>query len=526
MKGMRWKLLAMVAATAVSIWLLWPTYRFYSMTPAQRQQMQASDPKKLSDLRRGAMQLGLDLQGGMQLVLEVDRSKLNPAEAKDAVERALEVIRRRIDQFGVAEPLIQREGEDRIALQLPGLTDRERARELIGKTALLEFRVVRTPEEARNVFTRLDNYLSARGVGGSAAPADSLLRRAPLTGHFMDLGSSAFVREEDVPAVQALLATAGLDSIVPNDSQLLWSDPDQAQQGLTGRSLYVVKRAPEMTGGSIATADAQVGLDQTNPGAWGVSVTMTPRGRADFAAVTANNVGRQIAIVLDGKVNSAPVVRERIAGGSASITGGSFDLQTAKDLAIVLRAGALPAPVRIIEERSVGPSLGSDSIRQGLTAALVGTALVVVFMVIYYQLSGAIAVLAMALNIFYLIACMAYFGATLTLPGIAGIVLTIGMSVDANVLIFERIREELRAEKSVRQSVNLGYDRAFRTIMDSNLTTLICALFLFQFGTGPIKGFAVTLSIGLIANVFTAVFFTRMIYDFWLDRANVKRLSI
>jgi preprotein translocase subunit SecD len=281
-----------------------------------------------------------------------------------------------------------------------------------------------------------------------------------------------------------------------------------------------------MTGGSIAVAEAQVGLDQTNPGAWGVTMTLTPKGRADFARVTGNNVGRQLAIVLDGVVSSAPNIRERIPSGRASITG-SFDAQSSRDLAIVLRAGALPAPVSIIDERTVGPSLGSDSIQEGITAGLIGTGMVVVFMAVYYQLSGLIAIVAMVLNIFYLVAAMAGFGATLTLPGIAGIVLTIGMSVDANVLIFERVREELRHKKSVRQSVQLGYDRAFRTILDAHVTTLISALFLFQFGTGPIKGFAVTLTIGLIANMFTAVVFTRMIFDFMLSRAGkTERISI
>jgi preprotein translocase subunit SecD len=287
----------------------------------------------------------------------------------------------------------------------------------------------------------------------------------------------------------------------------------------------VAKREPEMTGGSIATAQAQVGLDQSNPGAWGVSMTMTPKGRAEFARVTGNSVGRYLAIVLDGECASAPVIRERIPGGNASITG-SFNVESAKDLSIVLRAGALPAPVKIIEERSVGPSLGSDSIQQGLMAGLIGTVLVVVFMAVYYQLSGLIAISALLLNVLYVMAALAGFGATLTLPGIAGLVLTVGMAVDANVLIFERIREELRNQRSVRQSVELGYDRAFRTILDANLTTLISAVFLFQFGTGPIKGFAVTLSIGLIANMFTAVLFTRMIYDFWLGRGKLERLSI
>jgi len=253
---------------------------------------------------------------------------------------------------------------------------------------------------------------------------------------------------------------------------------------------------------------------------------LSPKGRADFARVTGNNVGRLLAIVLDGQISSAPNIHEKIPSGSASITG-SFDVQSSRDLAIVLRAGALPAPVRIIEERSVGPSLGTDSIREGVTAGVIGTAMVVVFMALYYQLSGLIAIVAMVLNVFYLIACMAGFGATLTLPGIAGIVLTIGMSVDANVLIFERIREEMRNQKTIRQSVQLGYDRAFRTILDAHVTTLISAFFLFGFGTGPIKGFAVTLSIGLIANMFTAVLFTRMIFDYMLSRGGkVERLSI
>jgi len=230
--------------------------------------------------------------------------------------------------------------------------------------------------------------------------------------------------------------------------------------------------------------------------------------------------------VLDDVVQSAPFIRDRIPSGDASITGGNIDVNTARDLAIVLRAGALPAPVVPIEERTVGPSLGSDSIQSGLTAGLIGTLMVVAFMAIYYQLSGLIAIAALLLNLLYLVAAMAYFGATLTLPGIAGIVLTVGMAVDTNVLIFERIREELRGGRSIHESVRMGYDRAFRTIFDAHSTTLISALFLFQFGTGPIKGFAVTLSIGLLANLFTAVLFTRMIYDFWLGRGRVERLSI
>ena len=517
----QWKLLGVLVATALSVWYLFPSFRYFSLPLEQRTGGGAAN---LSDIRKKAIHLGLDLQGGMHLVLEVDRSKMNAAEAKDAVERAMEVLRSRIDQFGVAEPLVQREGEDRIVIQLPGLTDRERALELIGKTALLEFKLVRTSDEVKNVFDRLDAFLAARGVSAGAA-GDSALRRTPLTAHFLSLGSSAFVREEDLAAVRKLLSTPGLDSIIPGDSQLVWGDANQSLQGVTGQELYVLKREPEMTGGSVATADAQIGLKSTNPGAWGVSMKLTPVGRADFARVTGNNVNRQLAIVLDNVVQSAPVINERIPSGDASITG-NFSVESSRDLAIVLRAGALPAPVKIIEERSVGPSLGSDSIREGVKAGLIGTLLVVVFMLFYYRLSGVVAIVAMVLNIVYLLAWMAGIGATLTLPGIAGVVLTIGMSVDANVLIFERIREELRAQKSVRQAVSIGYDRAFRTILDAHVTTIISALFLFQFGTGPIKGFALTLVIGLVANMFTAVVFTRMVFDFMLGRGKVERISI
>ena len=518
----QWKLAAVIVATALAIWYLYPSFRYYSLTPAQRE---ALPPTQSAQMRSKAIHLGLDLQGGMHLVLEVDRSRLNAAEAKDAPDRAMEIIRNRVDQFGVAEQLIQKEGEDRIVVQLPGMTDRQRAIDLIGKTALLEFKLVRSPDETHNAFDRLDAFLAGHAAPPTTATIDTALRSHPLTSHFLSLENEAFVRKEDQGAVELLLATPGVLDAIPSDSQLLWGPPDADYQGVTGRFIYILKREPEMTGGSVASAEARVGLNQTNPGAWGVSMKMTPKGRADFSRVTGNNVGRQLAIILDGQVNSAPVIHERIPNGDASITG-NFDMLTSRDLAIVLRAGALPAPVRIIEERSVGPSLGSDSIQQGLMAGLIGAALVVVFMVIYYQLSGVIAVLAMLLNTVYVIASMAGLGATLTLPGIAGLVLTVGMAVDTNVLIFERIREELRHGKTVRQSVELGYDRAFRTILDAHMTTIFSALFLFQFGTGPIKGFAVTLIIGLVANMFTAVLFTRMIYDYWLSRGKVERLSI
>jgi protein-export membrane protein SecD len=515
----QWKVIVVLLVTALAAWYLYPSFRYYSMSEDQRTALPAGD---LAELRHAAIPLGLDLQGGMQLLLQVDLSSLSPAEAADAPDRAMEIIRNRVDQFGVAEPLIQREGENRIAIQLPGLVDRERALELIGKTALLELSLVRTPQETQDALQRVDRFLAQRGA---LATQDTLLQQSPLLGHLIAFGSSVAVRTEDVPTVRQLLATPGVDSIIPADAAIRWGEPDANIGGISGRELYVLKRIPEMTGGSVANAEAQVGLDETNPGAWGVSLTLTPQGRSQFARVTGDNVGRQLAIVLDDVVASAPVIRGSIPHGQATITG-NFTLESSRSLAIVLRAGALPAPVEIIEERSVGPSLGADSVRQGLMAAMLGGGMVVAFMLVYYQLSGIIAIVALVLNIAYVAAALAGFGATLTLPGIAGLVLTMGMAVDANVLIFERIREEIRNRKGVRQAIALGYNRAFRTILDANITTLISALFLFQFGTGPIKGFAVTLSIGLIANMFTAVLFTRIVFDFVLGRRKIERLSI
>jgi SecD/SecF fusion protein len=522
MNTMQWKIALVAVAVLVSAYILWPTFSFYQLPAAER--IAPSKDTPTARLREKAIPLGLDLQGGMHLVLEVDASKLPPEEAKGAVDRAIEVIRNRIDQFGVAEPIIQREGTNRIVVQLPGLSDRERARKLIGATALLEFKLVRTTDEGAVVWNRLDGALAARARAGQVQ-VDSAVASRPLSSYFMDqFNGGAFIASTDVPKVEAMLDSTLLATTVPAESQVLWS-ADEARSGRTGRWLYVVKREPEMTGGGISSAEMSNRLDQTTPGAWGVSIRFSGKGQADFARVTAANVGRQLAVVLDDVVRSAPSIRERIPNGNASITG-SFDSKSAKDLEIVLKAGALPAPVDIVEERSVGPSLGQDSIDAGFKAAWIGTLLVVAFMLIYYQGSGLIAVAALLLNFILLFAGMAGLRSTLTMPGIAGIVLTVGMAVDTNVLIFERIREEMRHGKSIRASIELGYKNAFRTILDAHVTTLLSALFLFQFGTGPIKGFAVTLALGLIANLFTAVFFTRMIYDIITHRRTLNRLSI
>ncbi|HEV8586076.1 MAG TPA: protein translocase subunit SecD [Methylomirabilota bacterium] len=387
----------------------------------------------------------------------------------DAVRQGVETIRNRVDQFGVAEPTITRQGEDRILIQLPGVRDPERAKSLIGKTALLEFKL----------------------VDEQADPQAAVAGRVP---------------EGDELAWQRHCGTERKDK-KPQDKHPI-----------------VVQKRTLLTGAELTRAEVR-----TDPGSaanWQVAIEFTPNGTKVFGDITEQNVGRRLAIVLDGTVCSAPSIRERIPSGSAVITG-QFDVEDARDLAIVLRAGALPAPVTILEERTVGASLGDDSIRQGIIAIAASAAVVFVFMLLYYRLSGLIADIALVLNLLILLACMAAFGATLTLPGIAGIALTIGMAVDTNILIFERIREEMRVGKTPRASIDAGFHRALRTIIDTHLTVMVTAAILYNFGTGPVKGFAVSLFVGLAASLFTAYFFTRLLFDIvYMGRRKVETISI
>jgi len=535
----RRKLFGTLIGLAICIWALWPTFQFYALSPAQRREVLQARPAsatndvererltKMAKLRDGAIKLGLDLQGGMYLLLEVDKSKLGPAEAKNAVDQAMQIIRNRIDQFGVAEPTIQKQGDNRILVQLPGLLDQGRAKELIGQTALLEFKIVKTDDEAHALFNRIDGYF-ARKMGGAAADSsgpDSL--RHPFTGRFLTVaqGSESFALSSEVAAIDSMLTVLRADSTFTMDAAIAWDSHETELQGRSGRNLYVLDKEPQMRGTEVASAQMRLDLDQERPGSPGVAFNLTSKGGAVFADITSRNVQRRLAIVLDNRVQSAPNIRERIPGGHGSITG-SFTEEEAQNLSIVLRSGALPAPVNIVEERSVGASLGQDSIEKGVRAGAVGTLLVVIFMVVYYRLSGLVAVTALLLNIIGLLAAMAGFHATLTLPGIAGIVLTIGMAVDANVLIFERISEELRNKRTVLNAIDMGYSRAWRTILDAHVTTLLSAVALMSFGTGPIRGFAITLSIGLIINMITAVFVSKMIFDAWSLRRKVSTISI
>lgn len=396
-----------------------------------------------------------------------------------AINQALETIRNRIDQFGVTEPLIQRQGLKQIVVQLPGIKEPKRAKDLIKETALLEFKML---DESSKVALELPS-------------------RIPKG------------KEEEV--------LKQFQGQIPEGDEILFERVVDEEGGREYRIPYLVKKRVMLAGDVLS--DAWVSIGQFNEPY--VSVTFDAKGAREFERITAENVKKRMAIVLDNTVYSAPVIQERISGGRAQITG-TFTMQEANDLAIVLRAGALPAPLRIIQDLTVGPSLGRDSIEKGLRSTVVAGFLVVVFMVIYYRLSGVIANFALALNLIFLIGALAGLNATLTLPGIAGIILTIGMGVDSNVLIFERIREELRQGKPVRLAVDSGYDKALLTIIDSHVTTLITGFALFLFGTGPIKGFAVTLCLGIAINLFTALVGTKVVFDFFNQRRKLERLSI
>jgi preprotein translocase subunit SecD len=383
---------------------------------------------------------------------------------QNAVSQGLETIRNRVDQFGVSEPTIQAQGERRILVQLPGIKDADRAIKLIGKTARLDFKLV----------------------------------------------------DESVSSQTAL------NGAIPEGDEILYKREENVETGEVTKTPFLVKKRTVLTGETLSGAEVRYDSDFNEPY---VAITFNSIGAMIFQEVTRANVKKRLAIVLDDNVYSAPVIQEEIAGGRAQITG-QFTTEEARDLAIILRAGALPAPVVILENRTVGPSLGKDSIEQGVRSILLGGLLVIIFIPIYYKLSGVVAVTALMLNLVLLLGALAYFGAALTLPGIAGMLLTVGMAIDANVLIFERIREEIRVGKTVRAAIEAGYAKALSTIVDANITTFIAAVVLFQFGTGPIKGFAITLCIGIAASMFTAVFVSRAIFDSFMSRKKIANLSI
>lgn len=417
-------------------------------------------------------------EGGGEKTLALREAETNRILTTSTLQ-ALETIRNRIDEFGVAEPLIQKMGENQILVQLPGIDDPDRAMALIGKTALLEFKLLNETDPMLNEFPgRID-------------------------------------ADKDKEFIENFK-----DRISPDD-EILFERVVNEETGAVTKTPFLVKKAVVLSGDLLS--DAQVSIGEFNTPY--VSLTFDSEGARLFEKITGENVRRRLAIVLDQHVYSAPVINEKISGGRAQISG-TFTHQEAGDLAIVLRAGALPAPLKVLQNVTVGPSLGSDSIQKGWQAGLISTILVITFMVVYYRLSGLLAVFAMILNVILLVGALAALNATLTLPGIAGIILSIGMAVDANVLILERIREELRAGRPVRMAIDAGYEKAFTSIFDSNVTTLITAMALFMFGTGPIRGFAVTLGLGVTVNLFTAIVGTKIVYDYLNARKRMESLSI
>ena len=614
------------------IWSLWPTIKLQNLSDDEKNALR--DEGKLEVIETKAIKQGLDLKGGMYIVLEVDLptlieniainkdgklssifdkirsdisispeadffdlfsehveknqlklsryyydygsssddilSSLND-EAEDAINRVLEILQNRIDQFGVAEPTIQKQGSQRIIVELAGVQNSERARSLLESTALLEFYLVKDVTTTNELMIKIDQILKKDksvasvakelksqeiesddasseqavsvselfgGVESTTDEADSaivdedIFAERPFSSLLRSLGNSIGVPEKNTfaikkliekPEVQERLASVGSNFLFGHKAEEYVLTDGSVERMY---ALYLLDDQAELTGGVVEEAKANLGPQgTTSAGQPIVNLSMNSDGARKWAIMTGSNVGRQVAIVLDKKVHMAPNIREKISGGGTLIEGFA-NIDEAKDIAIVLRAGALPAPVEIIEERVIGPSLGAESVKSGTLSVLIGLVIVLVFMIFYYRTAGTIADFALVWNIVLVLAILASLQATLTLPGIAGLILTVGMSIDANVIIFERIREELDKGKTAKAAIDGGYNRALTTIIDANMTTLIAALVLWQFGTGPIRGFATVLFWGILISMFTAIFVTRTIFNAFVNRKGFSKLSI
>jgi len=630
-----------IIITLVLVWAvytLWPTVKYQNLSEDEIETMR--EEGTLQDLESKIIKQGLDLKGGIYIVLEVDiptlvsnlainkdkrfeqalvnvstkidvdsqldffqvfQEEIDAAglrihryfdvdfggsleeiiaslrdQADDAINRVLEILQNRVDQFGVSEPTIQKQGNRRIIVELAGIQDSERARDLLQSTALLEFVLIKSPELTNDMLLRIDKVIKGSeeladftqtdekesitdtpapisedktisvsdlfGEQAAQAAADTsdtaivvdqnLVENRPFSSLLRALGNDIGVPEKNLYIIKKILAMDDVqDKLNAANGQFLMSDAPESFTSIDGLQekmyrMFYLEGESELTGGVVEKASATIG--GTGSSASGQSIVlldMNSEGARTWSRVTGGNIGRRVAIVLDKKVHMAPVIRSKISDGGTMIEGFA-NLDEAKDIAIVLRAGALPAPVNIIEERVVGPSLGADSVAKGTQSVLIGLALVLVFMIVYYRLFGIIANFALIWNIILLLAVLAMLDATLTLPGIAAIILTVGMSIDANVIIFERIREEQRKGKTPRAAIDAGYDRALTTIIDANVTTLVAALVLYQFGTGPIRGFATVLFWGIVISMFTAIFVTRTIFNTMTERKSLQKLSI
>ncbi|MBI1806616.1 MAG: protein translocase subunit SecD [Ignavibacteria bacterium] len=628
MKKNRGKLIFIIACILLSFYFLYPTYKDYKFTKELRSLVGEDSVKfieghegEIRDARANRIKLGLDLQGGMRVVLEVDVMKLLQdlarnkddvfnsimdevrSEAKrsdqdlldivqkkfqakqvriaryygnirdsdddvmkklrdestNAIDRGMEIIDNRVNQYGVSEPSIQKSGGRRIIVELPGVSKEAEVQDLIGKTALLEFKLLMEPEIALKVYESIDKALAGKSTTDSTAadtskqlaadsktPSDTSkqldtsltplpeeqLKAAEQTKKehpFFALANTfqqenqgwngqLYSAEENKSKVMRILERPEIKRLIPSDMGFVWSAKSAlVSEGKKYYTLYAVKNMAELTGGVITNARATIDPTYNTPI---VNMEMNSEGARDWARITGANVKKRIAIIMDNGCYSAPVVQQKITGGNSQITG-MESVDEAKRLEIVLKAGALPAPVEIIQQTTVGPSLGEDSIRQGVSSSLLAFGLTIVFMIIYYKTGGTMADIALLLNLLFTLAVLSGFKGTLTLPGIAGIILTMAVAVDANVLIYERIREESVTGKTLAAAIDVGYAKAFTAILDSNLTTFITGVILYQFGVGPIQGFALTLMIGIVASMFSAIVITRVIFDIMTERGKV-----
>ncbi len=571
MSGQKWLLLLTVVLIVMGVLASWNTLNLWTMTEEEQQALQETDPGELLRLQQKAIRLGLDLQGGIHVVLRVKMEELNEGERGEAVDRAMAVIRSRIDGLGVAEPTVQKQGRERIIVDLPGYTDANRAEDLIGQMAVLEFKLLENFTNSSLLLNKMDTVIFQYELaqsGSTDEAADATEPSAPeasdedtvnvlaemmgdTTGDSLDFafdeefgvdedtrpftarllevilqnsrdGKSHpgfIVAKTDRQKMERWLGLPEVQALIPVDVQFAWGTRPVIRNNMEVYELFLLKRKVQFVGKYLQ--GITIGQDQY--GGPEVRFQISPEGSNRFAQLTGANINKPLAIVLDGKVESAAFINSKIRGSGSITMGSSATLEDARNLEIVLEAGSLPAPVEFIEKNIVGASLGADSISKGFYALLVGLLLVLLYIGLYYRLSGVIADIGLLFNIFFLLSVMAALGATLTMPGIAGIILTIGISVDANILIFERIREELRTGKTVRASIDAGYQRAFVAIFDSHITTLITAGALFIFGSGPIKGFAVTLFWGVTISLYTAYVITRSIFDI---RKGYRSLSI
>lgn len=664
MRKNRFRIFLTILFVGLSLYFLFPTYKDYQFNQDIKKLSTTEDSSKFFEehandilkAREKRIKLGLDLQGGMYVIMEVDVAKLMndlakkkddnlkqilseateysqtsdedyvdiveqkliqrglslkayygeirddeskiksdlKSEVENAIDRAIQVVRNRIDQYGVSEPVIQKKGSSRLVVELPGVSNVEEVRKLLQGTALLEFKLVIDPQIAVKVMEKINTFL-AGGNLDSLIQADSLnnisknlkqdtskttqtnlkkdtaaitekkdtskknltkkdtikksdTNKPELTDTNLNTGDTNqqmteeefkaknpwfylirpqqyedgsliwLVKESDKPKVSKILEKKEIQDLIPNDISFHFSHKTFVDEGEKIYQFYILKREPELTGGVVINARSNIDPTNNTPV---VYMEMNSEGSADWARITGANINKQIAIVLDNVVYSAPVVRSKITGGNSQIEG-MANIQEAKLLEIVLKAGALPAPLSIIEERTVGPSLGEDSIQKGIYSSIIALILVAAFMIFYYHFAGSVADLALLFNMLFVLGVMASFQATLTLPGIAGLILTIGISVDSNVLIYERIREELASGKPLRTSIEIGYKKAFSAIVDSHVTSIITGIILYQFGTGPVQGFALTLMIGLIANLFTAIVITRIIFDIMTEKGKTN----